>query len=323
MKKLNIVFAGTPAFGLPALEAIANSTHRLKAVYTQPDRPAGRGQKIQISPIKQWALEHHIPVEQPINFKDPMTVEKLRSWDIDVMVVIAYGIILPETILTIPRYGCLNVHASLLPKYRGAAPIQRAILNRENQTGITLMQMDKGMDTGPMLKHIPCTIEPNDTAETLHNRLAQLSVQPLINVLDNITSQTPITQDHSQATYAAKIQKADAMIAWDQPAEIIHAHIRGFNPWPVAYTYLSASIPTQTMRVFEATIDEFTSHKANNSVKPGTILEMNPAGIRVATQTKDILIHRIQFPGGKILNVSEWAKNQQSKPQISPGLVLS
>jgi len=313
MKPLNIVFAGTPAFGLPALEAIFASPHRLKAVYTQPDRPAGRGQKIQLSPIKQWAIDHTIAIEQPVNFKTPQSLERLSGFDFDVMIVIAYGIILPESVLKIPRFGCINVHASLLPKYRGAAPIQQAILKGENNSGVTIMQMNKGMDTGEILTHRTCAIHSDDTGGSLHDRLATLAIQPLIDSLNNIEHLLPTAQNHSLASYAPKIQKADAAIQWSQTAKNIDQHIRAYHPWPIAYTQAK----DQILRIHKATM-------APNIVKsiPGAILDINNKGIRIATLDEDIVIQALQFPGGKILDVAEWIHAQHHKKILYPGLIL-
>lgn len=314
MKSLNIAFAGTPAFGLPALEALFASPHQLKAVYTQPDRPAGRGQQIQLSPIKQWAIDRQISIEQPLNFKDQSSIEQLKKLDLDVLIVIAYGIILPESVLRIPRFGCINVHASLLPKYRGAAPIQQAILEGDSESGVTIMQMDKGMDTGAMLKRITCPIYSTDTAGHLHDRLSELAIQPLLETLDNIDKNIPVAQDNTQATYAAKIKKSDAAIQWDQSAQCIDQHIRAYNPWPITYTQAA----DQTLRIYEAHLEPNKS-----KATPGTILAIDHQGIRVATLDDDILIQTFQFPGGKILKISDWINAQHRKPLLYTGLILT
>ena len=205
MTSLNIVFAGTPTFALPCLDALATSTHRLQAIYTQPDRPAGRGRKLQASAVKEWAEAHQLPVFQPLNFKQEGAINELASIAPDIMVVIAYGLILPRAVLELPRFGCINVHASLLPRWRGASPIQQAILHGDAETGITIMQLDAGMDTGPMLTRIPCTIA-NDTAGELHDRLSQLAASPLLATLEAIAAGRAQADapDNNIATHAPK-----------------------------------------------------------------------------------------------------------------------
>ncbi|HAU1882018.1 TPA: methionyl-tRNA formyltransferase, partial [Legionella pneumophila] len=188
MNDLTVVFAGTPEFGLPCLDALIQSRHHLKAVYTQPDRPAGRGRKLQESPVKEWAINHQIPVYQPLNFKNQEAVDELSALKPDVMVVIAYGLILPKAVLEIPRLGCINVHASLLPRWRGASPIQHAILHGDAESGVTIMQMDVGLDTGPMLCKATCPVTSSDTAGSLHDKLAKMSVKPLLDVLEALAS---------------------------------------------------------------------------------------------------------------------------------------
>ena len=209
MKTLNIGFAGTPLFGLQALQALHDSRHTLKAIYTQPDRPAGRGRKLQASPIKEFATAHHIALFQPLNFKQDEEIVTLRSLELDVLIVIAYGLILPTRVLETPRHGCINVHASLLPRWRGASPIQQSLLHGDKETGVTIMQMDKGLDTGDMLCLESISIEATDTAETLHDKLAELAVRPLLQTLETIANGTVhrTPQQNEDATYAPKLQK--------------------------------------------------------------------------------------------------------------------
>ncbi|KTD44682.1 methionyl-tRNA formyltransferase [Legionella quateirensis] len=313
MSGLSIVFAGTPEFGLPCLEALCQSSHQVKAVYTQPDRPAGRGRKLQASAVKEWALAHQIPVYQPLNFKNPETISELAALQPDVMIVIAYGLILPKAVLEIPRLGCINVHASLLPRWRGASPIQHAILYGDAQSGVTIMQMDVGMDTGDMLSTVECPITSFDTAGSLHDKLAQLSAQPLLSTLTALAQQKakPEAQNNELVTYAGKINKEDARINWHDSAEQIDCRIRAFNPWPIAYTLVGDEI----LRIHKAQLSETAS-----SQPPGTILQIDKKGMLVATGNKAILIEVIQFPGGKAISIADWLNS--GKTQLHTGLVL-
>lgn len=309
---MNIVFAGTPAFTLPCLDALAASQHQLRAVYTQPDRPAGRGRKLQASAVKEWAQTHQLPIHQPINFKQNETVTQLASYAPDVLIVIAYGLILPRAVLDLPRLGCINVHASLLPRWRGASPIQHAILEGDVETGVTIMQMDAGMDTGAMLVRVSCAIG-NDTAGQLHDRLAQMAVTPLLTTLDALAAgqaQTRV-QDNNLATYAPKINKEDAAINWHKPAVVIDRQIRAFNPWPIAYTHTHDT----TLRVHQAHLVPYA-----HSEKPGTILSIDKNGILVAASEQAVLIERIQFPGAKTMAVADWLHAERG--QLYAGLVL-
>jgi methionyl-tRNA formyltransferase len=309
---MKIIFAGTPEFGLPCLEALYASTHQLIAIYTQPDRPAGRGQKIQESAVKIWGQARHIPIYQPVNFKSPETVAELRALESDVMIVIAYGLILPKDVLAIPRFGCINVHASILPRWRGAAPIQHAILAGDTETGVTIMQMDVGMDTGPTFLTRTCPIAAEDTAAEVHHHLSTLAAEPLMTVIDKLTEGSiPIPQPHEQANYAPKIHKQDAAINWNQPAVIIDRHIRGYYPWPIAFTQSGAMV--------------FRIHKAQlrtqiYSQAPGTIVAMDAAGMLVAAKEGAILIQTIQCPGGRPISIADYLNARRSELHI--GTVL-
>lgn len=300
MRSLKIVFAGTPSFALPCLDALIQSNHTVQAVYTQPDRPSGRGRKIQPSATKQWAMKHHIPIFQPTRFSDPGALEALSELAPDIMVVIAYGLILPESVLSLPRLGCVNVHASLLPRWRGASPIQQAILHGDTETGITIMQMDIGMDTGGAFTQAKCPVQSCDDAKSLHDRLAQLSVAPLLETLDKLASgQAKATpQDEAHATYAPKIKKEQAKIQWHQSAEKIDCLIRAFNPWPIAYTHMN-DIP---LKIHQARVIEYNPL----SKPPGTILSLEKKGMTVATGNRALLIERIQFPGGKVISFADY-----------------
>ncbi len=313
MKSLNIIFAGTPAFTLPCLDQLAKSHHHLKAVYTQPDRPAGRGRTLQASAVKTWAQKQQIPVHQPLNFKDPQAIADLAALAPDVLVVIAYGLILPQAVLDIPRLGCINVHASLLPRWRGASPIQQAILHGDKESGVTIMQMDAGMDTGAMLHKISCPIHSQDTAEHLHDRLSMLAANPLIATLDELAANQakPIQQGCENITYAPKIKKEDAGINWHKPAIDIDRQIRAFNPWPIAWTL----IETEVLRIHQARVIQQT-----HTSPPGTILSMDKQGIVVATGEYVLLIETLQFSGGKAMSVANWLNAQRN--QLHPGFVL-
>lgn len=310
MSGLRIVFAGTPAFTLPCLDALANSKHTIQAVYTQPDRPAGRGRALQASAVKTWAQTHNLPVYQPLNFKDSQTVAELAALQPDVLVVIAYGLILPRAVLETPRLGCINVHASLLPVWRGASPIQHAILHGDKHTGVTIMQMDVGMDTGDMLTQVTCPIHSTDTANELHDRLATIAAEPLLATLDSLSngSAKPIKQDDACATYAPKINKDAGAINWHKPAIEIDHQIRAFNPWPIAYT----RIDTDVLRIHKAqVISQDTTHT------PGTILALDKKGMLVATGKHALLVERIQFPGAKAMSVSDWLNAGRSQLHIN------
>jgi methionyl-tRNA formyltransferase len=313
MNELNIVFAGTPAFGLPCLDALIQSKHHLKTIYTQPDRPAGRGRKLQASAVKEWALTHKIPIYQPLNFKTAESIAELANLKPDVMVVIAYGLILPRAVLEIPRLGCINVHASLLPRWRGASPIQQAILSGDTLSGITIMQMDAGMDTGDMLCKIEYKLNELDTAGSLHDQLAKISAQSLLTTLDALANnQTqPEVQKVELASYASKINKKDALINWQDSAVKIDRLIRAFNPWPIAYTNLGEEI----LRIHQAQVIDMMC-----SQDPGTIISIDKKGMLVATGSKALLVMKIQFPGAKAISVADWLNS--GKTQLHAGLIL-
>jgi methionyl-tRNA formyltransferase len=295
---LRIIFAGTPEFSVPALQALLNSPHKIISVYTQPDRPSGRGQKLTASPVKQVAIHHGIPVHQPISLRESSTQQVLKNLAPDVMIVVAYGLILPKIILDIPRLGCINIHASLLPKWRGAAPIQRAILSGNKQTGITIMQMNEGLDTGDMLAKKSCDIFPDDTTQTLHDRLSQMGGELIAKVLNDLQQGKIIAekQNDDDASYAKKIEKHEAEINWNKSAIEIERLIRAFNPWPVAHTQLGEN----TLRVWHAKVlDEKTTQM------PGTIVHTAKEGIDVATGDGILRLQQIQLPGAKALPVGD------------------
>jgi methionyl-tRNA formyltransferase len=309
MSNLNIVFAGTPAFAIPCLDALTQTPHCIKAIYTQPDRPSGRGLKLQSSEVKKWALAQNIPVYQPLNFKNPETVTELSELKPDVMIVIAYGLILPKTVLNIPKLGCVNVHASLLPRWRGASPIQQAILHGDKESGVTIMQMDAGMDTGAIIRQISCPITPLDTAGSLHNKLADLAAKPLIQSLKELANNTASfkPQESQFVSYAAKINKEDALIDWQQTAEEINQKIRAFNPWPIAYTRINHDV----LRIHQARIVPTQSTK-----KPGTVVHMDKKGMLVTTGKQNLLIEKIQFSGGKVITFADWLNSSKSQLHV-------
>ncbi|MFH2134261.1 MAG: methionyl-tRNA formyltransferase [Pseudomonadota bacterium] len=297
---MNIIFAGTPQFAASALAALLKTEHKVLAVLTQPDRPAGRGMQLNASPVKQLAVEHGISVLQPTSLKSEAIQQTLSELKADVMVVAAYGLILPAEVLNIPRFGCLNIHASLLPRWRGAAPIQRAILAGDAETGITIMQMDVGLDTGDMLFKYPCPITEMDNAQTLHDKLADIGATGIVKALQNLESGkvNPEKQDDSQACYAAKLNKQEALIDWNQHAEVLERAIRGYFPFPVAHT------------VFKGTaIKLLRAHIGPEKVaNPGTILAINKSEIVVACGQGTLALEVLQKPGGKPLPAAQFVQ---------------
>lgn len=296
---LRIVFAGTPAFAAVALEALVHSDHQVVAVYTQPDRPSGRGLKVTPSPVKESALLYQLPVYQPTTLKSAYEEDRLAGFHADVMVVAAYAMLLPAGILRIPRLGCINIHPSLLPRWRGAAPIQRTVFAGDTITGVSIMQMDPGLDTGPILLQRQYVLDPEETSQTLHDKMARLGADALIETLD-LLAQGQLEakpQDHSLATYAHKISKEEALIDWMRPAEELAHEIRAFNPWPVAHT----SWKGQNLRIWKAKV---VSH--NQQAEPRTILHAGRDGIDVATGGGVLRLLSLQLPGGKILSVADF-----------------
>ncbi|OUR83495.1 methionyl-tRNA formyltransferase [Cycloclasticus sp. 46_120_T64] len=262
---MNIIFAGTPQFSVATLEALIASEHRVCAVYTQPDRQAGRGRKIKFSEVKQCALGHDIPLEQPLNFNSADALATLSDYQADLLVVVAYGIILPLSVLNAPRFGCINIHASLLPRWRGAAPIQRAILSGDEKTGITLMQMDEGLDTGDMLAKVDYTILPEDSSSSLHDKLSILGAAALIELLPAVEQQQlqAVAQTEDEVSYAHKLSKQEARIDWNKPAAEVLRAIQGYNPWPVAHTSLNDA----TLRIWAARSDQDSSVETAGQIK--------------------------------------------------------
>ncbi len=293
---MKIIFAGTPEFAVPALQALLDSEHEVLAVYTQPDRPAGRGRKLQIGPVKSLALSANIPVFQPLNLHAEHEVAVMRSLGADLMVVVAYGLILSQTVLDIPKWGCINIHGSLLPRWRGAAPINRAIMAGDKQTGITIMRVVKQLDAGDMLYKMACEIGTHETASELHDRMMLMGAEGLIKTLTLIEADKlePEVQDEALVTYAHKLAKHEAKLDWSQSALNLERQVRGLNAWPVAHTQLAGKI----MRVWRAEVVE----KSVTAV-PGTVLE-DTQHIDVATGSGVLRLLEIQMPGKKRVDVS-------------------
>jgi methionyl-tRNA formyltransferase len=297
--RLRIVYAGTPDFAVPALDALRAAGHGIVAVYTQPDRPAGRGQSVTASPIRQRAAELGLPVEQPVTLRSEEAVGRLRSYAADLMVVAAYGLILPPAVLEAPRLGCWNIHASLLPRWRGAAPIQRAILAGDAGTGITIMQMDAGLDTGPMLLVRPLPIGARENAGALHDRLAALGAEAVVAAIDEWQAGrlAPVPQPADGATYAPKIRKDEARIDWTAPAPAVDRLVRAFNPWPVAETRWQG----RQLRVWAA---EPVTTAAG--AEPGQVLEASGGRIVVAAGEGALSLTRVQLAGRRAMTAAEF-----------------
>jgi methionyl-tRNA formyltransferase len=306
-RALRIVFAGTPEFAAAHLQALLNSHHQVIAVYTQPDRPAGRGKKMTASPVKQLAQQHQVPIYQPINLKEASAQSELAALLPDIMVVVAYGLLLPQNILDIPRLGCINAHASLLPRWRGAAPIQRAIEAGDQETGICIMQMEAGLDTGPVIHKQVCPILPADTGGSLHDRLATISPQSLLEALDLLAAGnvTPEVQDEHRVTYARKLSKQEAKLDFARSAISLDQQIRAFNPFPVCWCEFPDG---DRLRVWAANLDN-----AAHTESPGKVMACSPEGIKVACAVGALVLTELQLPN----------RNRMSVRDIFNGHVLS
>ena len=308
MSGLRAAFAGTPDFALPALHALVGSRHQIVGVLTQPDRPKGRGRQIAPSPVKQAAQAYGLPVAQPSTLKDEASRTELAAWQPDVLVVVAYGLILPQAVLELPRLGCINIHASLLPRWRGAAPIQRAILAGDTETGVTIMQMDAGLDTGPILLQRSTPIGPDDTGGTLHDRLAELGASALIEALDGLESGAlrARPQPTEGATYAAKIEKAEALIDWSGSALEIERKVRAFNPWPVAETRLDG----EQLRIFRARAIMDDS-PAGPDEPPGMVVALRGDALIVRCGQGALAMTDVQRPGRRVVKARELALSRE------------
>ena len=310
---MRLGFAGTPKFSVPALEALADSEHVVQVVFTKPDRPAGRGRHVQVSPVKQRALELGLKVLEPATFKSPDTLDTLRALDLDALVVVAYGLILPPAALAAPRLGCFNIHASLLPRWRGAAPIQRALLAGDAVTGVTIMRMEAGLDTGPMLAVRAVDIEERDTGGSLHDRLAVLGAALLRETLDALARgkglpETP--QPEAGVTYAHKISKPEAEIDWRTDVEEVLRKVRAFNPAPVAQTRWGA----QQVRIWEAELAPATLAPATApgvAAPPGTVIDAGPSGIDVTCGRGALRVMRLQLAGRRPMTAADILNSQR------------
>ena len=310
MRPLRIIFAGTPDFAAKHLASLIESQHDVVAVYTKEDTPSGRGKKLQPSAVKTLALEHELPIVQPASLKTDEALQTLNEFDADLMVVVAYGLILPQAILDTPKLGCINVHGSLLPKWRGAAPIQRAIWAGDAQSGVTIMQMDKGLDTGAMLFKASLDIADDETSATLYDRLAELGPVALVEAIDllsenNLPSEV---QDEALATYAHKLSKEEAKIDWNDTAAHIERCIRAFNPWPVSYFQLN----DMNVKVWQATATQQSVSEA-----PGTVISADKKGIVIATTDGTITLLNLQFPGKKAMGINDILNSR--KALFTPG----
>jgi len=294
---MRLIFAGTPEFAARALDALILAGHEVVLVLTQPDRPAGRGMNLSMSPVKQLALKHGLSVFQPVSLKPPEIQAQLAATGAEIMIVAAYGLILPKEVLDIPPRGCLNIHASLLPRWRGAAPIQRTILAGDAETGITIMQMDEGLDTGPMLLKFPLPILADDTAQTLHDKLAALGAEAIVAALGQLQSGvlSGQLQDDSLATYAAKLTKAECRLDWRRPAREQERAVRAYNPFPVAQAAFKGVI----WRIWQAEI-------SNENGSPGEVLRADKDGVLVACGAGALLLREVQKAGGKRLPLAQF-----------------
>ena len=313
MNKLKLIFAGTPDFAARHLAALLSSGHEVVAVYTQPDKPAGRGQKLTASPVKELALAHDLPVYQPASLRNEAAQAELAALGADLMVVVAYGLILPKAVLDTPRLGCINVHGSLLPRWRGAAPIQRSIWAGDAETGVTIMQMDVGLDTGAMIRKVTCPIASDETSASLYDKLAGLGPQALVDTLDAMaaggTAAEP--QDDALANYAEKLSKEEARIDWSMDAVAIERCIRAFNPWPISWFEVAG----QTVKVWQAEV----LPKAHGQAA-GTLLKADKQGIEVATGQGVLRLLTLQPPGKKAMSVADLLNSRRD--WFEPGTQL-
>jgi methionyl-tRNA formyltransferase len=308
---LRIVFAGTPEFAAEHLKALLDSPYQIVAVYTQPDRPAGRGQKMMPSAVKQLAVEHGIAVFQPPTLRDAAAQAQMAALKPDLLVVVAYGLILPQTVLDIPQLGCINSHASLLPRWRGAAPIQRAVEAGDSESGVTVMRMELGLDTGPMLLKAVTPITAEDTGGSLHDRLAELGPPAVLKAISGLADGSLVgeVQDDTLATYAHKLNKDEARIDWTRPADELERLVRAFNPWPICHSTLNG----EALKVLTASL-------AQGQGEPGVILEASKEGLIVACGQGALRLTRLQLPGGKPLGFTDLFNSRREK--FAPGTVL-
>jgi methionyl-tRNA formyltransferase len=304
---LKLIFAGTPDFAVPALQRLLGHGFRPLAALTQPDRPAGRGRRLQASPVKQAAEAAKIPVHQPVSLAGLEAAEQISALQPDLLIVVAYGLILPPTILNVPAHGCWNIHASLLPRWRGAAPIQRAIEAGDSETGVCIMQMDEGLDTGPVLHRVTVPIGESETGGSLHDKLAETGADALLSCIEALASGTPpepVKQAEQGLSYARKLLKAEAQISWQEPAQQLERQVRAFNPWPVAWCIING----ERTRIWRAAYE-----KRDHDKEPGTVLKANKGGIEIATGEQVLRLLELQRPGGKRISAAEYL-NSRSLP---------
>jgi len=315
LKPLRLAFAGTPDFAAASLQAVLDSPHEVVAVLTQPDRAAGRGKKVQMSPVKQLAQAHHIDVLQPENLKGEAIRQQLRDLNLDALVVVAYGLIIPQVVLDIPRLGCLNVHGSLLPRWRGAAPIQRAISVGDTETGNTIMQMEAGLDTGPMLLSEALPIGDSETGGELHDRLAAQGARLLVNVLNDLEPYlaNATVQPDDGVTYAHKLSKAEGQLDFRLPTRALYNRIRAFNPFPVAWVPLKG----QPMRIWKASESPLPG---KDDDEPGHILNVDDNGIQVATGDGILTLEELQLPGKRRMAVADLLRGNPDLFQVGEPL---
>ena len=308
---LRIIFAGTPDFAARHLQALIDSEHQIVGVYSQPDRPAGRGKKLKASEVKELALQHDLPVFQPASLKSDDALSELSSLNADIMIVVAYGLLLPKAILEAPRLGCLNVHGSILPRWRGAAPIQRAIWAGDEETGVTIMQMDEGLDTGDMLHISRCPIDATETSASLYAKLADLGPSALIETIAKLANGeiTAQVQDDQQANYAKKLSKEEANIDWSMDASQIERNIRAFNPWPVCFTQMGDN----TVKIYQANVFE----QQGNA---GTVLQSDKHGIVIACGTNALNITQLQPQGKKPMAITDFLNGRAD--WVTPGTLI-
>lgn len=305
---MRIIFMGTPNFAVPSLEALLRSEHEVVGIVTQPDRPKGRGQKLAFSPVKQLAQDHRLPLLQPEKMKSPELLKALANWRPDVIAVTAFGRILPKSILGLPLKGCVNVHGSLLPQYRGAAPIQWSLINGGTETGITTILMDEGMDTGPMLLQKTVAIEPDDTSTELGNRLAKVGGDLLVETLKRLENKTmvPREQEHDKATYAPILTKEAGLIDWTQSAEHIANRIRGLSPWPGCYTFLQ----DQRLTIWKAMVETQTQRELLPAHGPGVIININEKSFEVLTGNGILRVTEVQLVNKKRMTVKQFLQGR-------------
>jgi methionyl-tRNA formyltransferase len=304
-EKLRIIYAGTPDFAVPPLQRLFENDFKPLAVLSQPDRPAGRGRKLQASPVKIVAQAANIPVYQPVSLRDPAIVERLASLRPDLVIVVAYGLILPKTVLDLPVQGCWNIHASLLPRWRGAAPIQRAIEAGDDASGVCIMQMEEGLDTGPVLQQCRVTLTGNETGGSLHDRLALAGADALLSCIGTLQSGTlpkAVNQAAEGITYARKLMKSEALIDWSEAARVLERRVRAFNPWPVAW----CNIAGERTRIWSAEVVPKDHHRA-----PGTVLSAGKTGIDIATGQQVLRLLELQKPGGRRVTAAEYLNARQ------------